>query len=296
METDLAHDSIDLIFTDPDYTGPNLHLYGPLGKMAFRVLKPGGSLIAYAGHYALPEILDHLNDSGLNYWWILAAIHHCVCVRQHGPRVVVTFKPLIWFVKGKNKRITPDYIVDSIKSPDEDHWKRKLREAEHVISRLTVENQVVFDPFCTIGTTGIAALKLGRRFIGLCADKETLEIASNNITNQRIIKDIPAPPEGYFVHDGVVISDVIKSQPPDKALHKWAQSTVEAEFCINMLTNEGDIVVDPLVGSGTSAIAALKLNRRFIGIDIDPEAIAITKGRIARFLRERQTSEKEAHR
>jgi len=45
-------------------------------------------------------------------------------------------------------------------------------------------------------------------------------------------------------------------------------------------TNEGDTVLDPFVGSGTSGIAALKLNRNFIGIDIVPEYCKLTEEQI----------------
>ena len=34
-------------------------------------------------------------------------------------------------------------------------------------------------------------------------------------------------------------------------------------------TNEGDIVLDPFIGSGTTALAALDLNRKYIGIEIN---------------------------
>lgn len=45
-------------------------------------------------------------------------------------------------------------------------------------------------------------------------------------------------------------------------------------------SNEGDIVLDPMCGSGTSCKVAMELNRRFIGIDISEEYINIAKARI----------------
>lgn len=44
-------------------------------------------------------------------------------------------------------------------------------------------------------------------------------------------------------------------------------------------SNEEDLVLDPFCGCGTTAIAASKLNRRFIGIDIDPTAFQVIKNR-----------------
>jgi DNA modification methylase len=54
-------------------------------------------------------------------------------------------------------------------------------EAEHFINSTTVENQVVVDPFLGAGTTGIAALRLHRQFIGIEIDKDRFDIAEANI-------------------------------------------------------------------------------------------------------------------
>lgn len=42
------------------------------------------------------------------------------------------------------------------------------------------------------------------------------------------------------------------------------------ERVILMSTDENDIVLDPFVGTGTTAIAAKRVGRRYIGFDIDP--------------------------
>ena len=75
--------------------------------------------------------------------------------------------------------------------------------------------------------------------------------------------------------------DHIESNPPDKSCHEWAQSTVEAEHIIKYLTVENQIILDPMFGSGTTGIAALKLNRKFIGIEIDQERFEIGRNKIA---------------
>ena len=45
-------------------------------------------------------------------------------------------------------------------------------------------------------------------------------------------------------------------------------------------SNENDIVLDPFLGSGTTAVACEKLNRRWIGIEINPDYCEISKKRI----------------
>lgn len=52
------------------------------------------------------------------------------------------------------------------------------------------------------------------------------------------------------------------------------------ERLILMNTDEGDIVLDPFIGTGTSAIAAKRLGRNFIGIDIDEKYIDITNNKL----------------
>ena len=51
---------------------------------------------------------------------------------------------------------------------------------------------------------------------------------------------------------------------------------------IKPLTVEGNIVLDPFMGSGTTGEAALKLNRRFIGIEVDKTHYSRTKQRLSK--------------
>jgi DNA modification methylase len=56
------------------------------------------------------------------------------------------------------------------------------------------------------------------------------------------------------------------------------------EWFIKWLTDEGDIVLDPFMGGGTTAEAALKLKRKYIGFEINPEYIKMTEDRIKKVL------------
>jgi site-specific DNA-methyltransferase (adenine-specific) len=47
-----------------------------------------------------------------------------------------------------------------------------------------------------------------------------------------------------------------------------------------MSTDPGDIVLDPFLGTGTTAVAAKKLGRHFVGIDVDPEYAKIANEKI----------------
>ncbi|MGC8479873.1 MAG: DNA methyltransferase, partial [Candidatus Micrarchaeia archaeon] len=51
-------------------------------------------------------------------------------------------------------------------------------------------------------------------------------------------------------------------------------------YLIALTTREGDVVLDPFIGSGTTAISALLLNRKFIGFEREPEYFRIAEERI----------------
>jgi len=56
------------------------------------------------------------------------------------------------------------------------------------------------------------------------------------------------------------------------------------ERIILMCTDEKDVVLDPFVGTGTSVIAAKRLGRKYIGIDIDEEYVNITESKLSKEL------------
>ena len=62
--------------------------------------------------------------------------------------------------------------------------------------------------------------------------------------------------------------------------HPAVYPKIIVEFFVKLLTKEGDIVLDPFIGSGTTAIAANNLNRNYIGFDLSEEYIKIAKDRI----------------
>jgi len=54
------------------------------------------------------------------------------------------------------------------------------------------------------------------------------------------------------------------------------------ERVLNALSRPGDLILDPFCGSGTTAVVAARLGRRWIAGDVSPQAIAIARGRLKR--------------
>ena len=66
-------------------------------------------------------------------------------------------------------------------------------------------------------------------------------------------------------------------------LHPTQKPLALYEWLIKTYTNEGDLILDPCMGSGTTGIAALKLNRRFVGIEKNKDYFNIAKKRFEDF-------------
>ena len=71
--------------------------------------------------------------------------------------------------------------------------------------------------------------------------------------------------------------------PPDSATRVGHPAPFPVELprrLIDLFTYEGDVVLDPFMGSGTTAVAAVRSGRRFIGFDTDASYVARAKKRV----------------
>lgn len=70
------------------------------------------------------------------------------------------------------------------------------------------------------------------------------------------------------------------SDKQKSSLHPTQKPIALMEWLINTYTNEGDSVLDFVMGSGAAGVAAKNLNRNFIGIELDENYFNIAKQRI----------------
>jgi DNA modification methylase len=72
----------------------------------------------------------------------------------------------------------------------------------------------------------------------------------------------------------------VKANHPEKMSHPCQFPVELVERCVLSMTNPGDWVYDPFLGSGSSIIAALKNGRRGAGVDYSPEYVELANTRI----------------
>lgn len=105
----------------------------------------------------------------------------------------------------------------------------------------------------------------------------------HNIVRQRKIYNDSKPllffSKGEYQAENF-FTDFVENNRPEKDLHDWQQGIKPALYYIEQLTKSGDTILDPFLGGGTTANAAINLNRKFIGCDLDPATISTTMERL----------------
>jgi len=174
-------ESVDLIITDPPYGRDYLPLYEELSKFASHALKDGGVCLVLTGIAWLPEVLNNLTKY-LDYVWTLAYV-----MPSGGPRVIFrqiaqNWKAIVYLAKGKPfVGIVNDTIISKEADKRDHEWQQNLEAFTELVRRFARPKMVICDPFCGTGTTGVAALLNGCRFVGLDADSEVLEVARKRL-------------------------------------------------------------------------------------------------------------------
>ena len=171
---------VHAIITDPPYERDSLPVYGELARLAPAALAPGGIVAVFCGQAWLPEVLAAMTPH-LRYRWCFAYLTVGGPAPRIWPRHIWTFwKPVLVFGGGR-------WCSDLVRCPPDDGdkddhpWGQSVGGMGELISRLTRLGELVCDPFLGAGTTGVAALRLGRRFVGGDRDAAAVEIARGRL-------------------------------------------------------------------------------------------------------------------
>lgn len=182
LASEIADECVELIFTDPPYDRDSIPLFGEAAKHAVRILKPGGSFVAYCGNIQLPDVLRVCSEH-LRYWWTIANFHSegTTWMQRYG--IHTGWKPLVWFVKETRGDVqTPvNDVVSGGRDKDHHEWGQAESEAAYYIERLTSPRGLVVDFFAGGGTTLVAAQRLGRPWVASEIDPDTAAKASKRL-------------------------------------------------------------------------------------------------------------------
>ena len=82
-----------------------------------------------------------------------------------------------------------------------------------------------------------------------------------------------------MIHDFIETS-VVSNGEKKAGKHPTQKPIALLEHFVKLLSNEGDLVVDPFMGSGSTGVVCKKLGRSFVGVEFDKEYYEIAQRRI----------------
>lgn len=114
--------------------------------------------------------------------------------------------------------------------------------------------------------------------------KEGVRVNTNNIQDYEGATKVarPSHQKVYKTQGSNYPTSIIRYSNADRtnALHPTQKPVALFEYLIRTYTNEGEIVLDNCMGSGTTAVAALNTGRKFIGFETEPQYIEIANKRL----------------
>ena len=170
--------SVDVIITDPPYGVDKADWDNRFPSEAIADLLRVGNVVAVMpGIWALGECISAFGDK---YKWTIAGYNNNGMT--YGRIGYNNWIPVV--VGGSVPRRGKDATVFSVKGKKPDHPSPKpLSFMYWLIERLSSPLDIIFDPFCGSGTTGVAALRLGRRFLGIDISAEYCAMARKRIAD-----------------------------------------------------------------------------------------------------------------
>lgn len=249
----LPNESIDLVFTSPPYADRRKNTYGGVntdeyvdwfndyGKEIYRILKPNGS-------------------------FFLNIKPHC----DKGERVLYVYELVLHLKKITGFRFVDEFSWTKIGVPGK--FKGRFKNAFEPVYHFTKTKDFTHNPYDVATPIKEESIKRANRkacgesqngsgFAGLregsALKTATLALPSNHL-------HIPQKSNQHTI----------------QAKHPAVFPVELPEFFIKAYTNENDIVLDPFMGSGTTAVASVLHNRSFIGFETKREYIEIANKRL----------------
>lgn len=256
-ETVLAEvpdNSVDLIFTSPPYADQRRHTYGgitpneyvdwflPRAEQFLRVLKPTGTFVL--------NIKERVVN-GERHTYVIELILE---MRRQGWLWTEEF---MWHKKNSYPGKWPNRFRDS--------WERLLQFNKH--RHFHMYQDAVKIPVGDWAKSRLSNLSA----IDRVRDESKVNSGFGKNVSNWVGRDMVYPTN--VIHMSTECANRNHSAAFPLELPSWF---------IKLFTVEGDLVLDPFVGSGTTAQAAKLLGRHYLGIDVSPEFIDLSNKRIGR--------------
>lgn len=156
-------------------------------ELAVDRLSKNGSIIVFCSVRRISYIIEKLESLGLKYKDTIRWVKPNPMPRNRDRRYVVDAEYAVWCARGKwtFNRLSDKYdrpeIVCATPSKRLHPTQKPVQLMENLISRHSNVEDIVLDPFMGSGTTGVAAMKLGRKFYGIEKDAKFFGVAQDRM-------------------------------------------------------------------------------------------------------------------
>jgi len=249
---EMPNDSVDLIFTSPPYADQRAKTYGgikpddyvdwflPKTDQFLRVLKPTGTFILNIKERVV---------KGERHTYVIELI---LRMKERGWFWTEEF---IWHKKNSYPGKWPNRFRDS--------WERLLQFNKQ--PKFHMYQDEVMVPIGDWAKTRLKKLS------------ETDKVRDESRVNSGFGKNV----SNWIGRDKVYPTNVVHlATETSNKNHSAAFPEDLPAWFIKLFTNQNDVVLDPFIGSGTTAVAAKRLGRRYVGIDINQKFYTHSKERL----------------
>lgn len=236
--------------------------FRPIAKKIMRILKPGGWFVSFAHPRLFHRLILALEDEG--FW-----------LRD-------TF---IWiYTQNQPKAFSLSHFLKKIDLPKEE--RKKLEEELRVFKIPKVKS--CYEPIIIAQKPPERTLlhnwrKYGVGLFNVQFKQGERKFPSTVITTESIEPIL----DKYFL-----VEKPTKKEKGEYNDHPTVKPLSLCKFLIELTTKENAVVLDPFMGSGTTALACAETNRNFIGIEINSHYFDITIRRLKDFLTDKKEIKK----
>ena len=280
---EIESDSVDAIVTDPPYQylntkRKNCEFDKPYNEEVYieevkRILKPTGFIVMFGRGVSFYRQGVLLDDAGFKFKeeviWDKRKLASPVnqLGRQHETCFI--------FAKSKKGIIRKTQIpyIEYIKSQDIPDAIAKIKNHIRVINQEIGKPEIFKDIMLYLNENV-------ENYVKEHSQPNFLTVRPDFKTTERSIANIKAITRGYKEKDIMRIPEIIEEASIRNANHPTEKPVRLMERLIALVTDEEDLVLDTFMGSGSTGVACLNTNRRFIGMELDEVYFATAQKRM----------------
>jgi len=226
--------------------------YTQVSAEIFRILKPGGAFLSFSSPRLYHSMAWAMEEAGFEIRDMLGWI----------------------YTQAQVKAFSQDHIIDKDKTKT-DEEKAALKEL--CKDWKTPQLKPAIEPIC------LAVKPIEGRYIdnfekygtGLMNTSEETKVGDDYFPSNIIVTEPVGNLEKVFL-----VSKPSKVEKGTYNTHLSVKPVALIRHLMTLFTKEGALILDPFMGSGTTALACIESNRRYMGFDINEEYIKITERRI----------------